>query len=65
MEVIILILLFGIGVSYVGYGPLSLKKNPTAGAGFAIVGFILRLAGPLILIVGVLLLATALFWNMP
>ena len=45
----ILILLLGIALTYIGYGPLSLKKNPTAGAGFAVIGLLFRLAGALLL----------------
>jgi hypothetical protein len=51
----ILLLLLGISVTYIGYGPLSLKKNPTAGSCFAVIGFLLRLAGPFLLIWDVLL----------
>ena len=45
----ILILLLGIALTYIGYGPLSLKKNPTAGVGFAAIGLLFRLAGALLL----------------
>jgi hypothetical protein len=44
----LLILLVGIGLTYLGYGPFSSKKNPTAG--LAVVGFLFRLAGPLLLV---------------
>jgi hypothetical protein len=44
-----LILVLGIGLSYLGYGPFSFKKNPTAGASVAAVGLLLRLAGSLLL----------------
>jgi hypothetical protein len=60
MEIIILILLVGIGSIYLGYGPLSLKKNPKAGAGFAVVGFLLRVVGPLFLAFGLMLLGRVL-----
>jgi hypothetical protein len=46
----ILILLLGIALTYLGYGPFSLKKNPAAGVAFVVVGFLLRLAGPLLLV---------------
>jgi len=46
----ILILILGIGLTYLGYGPLSLKKNPEAGAAFAVIGTLLRLAGPSFLV---------------
>jgi hypothetical protein len=49
MEIILLPLL-GIAVTYIGYGPFSLKKNATAGVGFAAIGFLFRLAGPLLLV---------------
>jgi hypothetical protein len=52
---IILIPLLGIAVTYIGYGPFSLKKNPTAGVGFAVIGFLFRLAGPLLLVWATLL----------
>jgi hypothetical protein len=45
----LLILLFGIALTYIGFGPFSMKKNPTAGTGFAIIGLLLRLAGALLL----------------
>jgi hypothetical protein len=45
-----LILLLGIGLTYVGYGPFSMKNNPTAGSLFAVIGFLFRLAGPLLLV---------------
>jgi hypothetical protein len=57
----VLSLLVGAGFSYVGYGPLSLKRNPTAGAGFAAAGFLFRLAGPLLIIVAL----TVSLWRMP
>jgi hypothetical protein len=46
----ILILVLGIGLCYLGYGPFSLKKNPTAGASVAVVGLLFRLAGSLLLV---------------
>jgi hypothetical protein len=65
MENAILILVIGIGCCYIGYGPLSLKKKPTAGAGFAAVGFFFRLAGPLLTILGILLVGTVAWWRLP
>lgn len=44
------IFFLGIGLSCIGYGPLSLKKNPTAGIAFAGIGFLCRLAGPILLL---------------
>jgi hypothetical protein len=49
---LILIPLIGIGISCVGYGPLSMKRNPAAGVCFAIVGFLFRLFGPLLIVWG-------------
>ena len=49
MEIILLPLL-GIAVTYIGYGPFSWKRNPTAGVGFVLVGFLFRLTGPLLLV---------------
>ena len=60
MAFIILILVIGIGSTSVGYGPLSLKRNPGAGVAFAVVGFILRVVGPLFLVFGVMLLGRVL-----
>jgi hypothetical protein len=51
----ILILVLGIGLSYLGFGPFSLKKNPTAGGAVAVVGLLFRLAGSLLLVWGVFL----------
>ena len=47
---IILIPLFGIALTWIGYGPLSRKKNPDAAFGLAIAGFVCRIAGPLLLV---------------
>jgi len=44
----ILIIVLGIALIYLGYGPLSRKKNPTAGVAFVIVGFLCRVAGPML-----------------
>jgi hypothetical protein len=52
---LILILLLGMGLTYLGYGPFSLRKNPAAGVAFAVVGFLFRLAGPLLLVLIALL----------
>lgn len=45
-----LIFLLGIALSYIGYGPLSSKKNPAAGVGLVVIGFLFRLVGPLLLV---------------
>jgi len=58
-------LLIGMSFCFVGYGPLSLKKNPTAGDGFAVVGFLFRLAGLLLVILGIMLMGAVLPWRMP
>jgi hypothetical protein len=52
---LILIPLLGIAVTYIGFGPFSRKKNPKALVGFAAVGFLCRLAGPLLLLWAILL----------
>jgi hypothetical protein len=68
MENPILMLLFGIAFTYFGYGPLSMKKHPKAGIGFAVAGFVLRCAGPVILVWGILStlgLVMLLFVDMP
>jgi len=46
----ILILVLGSSLSYLGYGPFSIKKNPTAGVSVAVVGLLFRLAGSLLLV---------------
>ena len=51
----VLILVLGIGLSYFGFGVFSKKKNPTAGASVAVVGFLFRFAGSLLLVWGVIL----------
>jgi hypothetical protein len=52
----LLILPIGIVITCIGYGPLSRKKNPTAGGFFIIVGFLFRVIGPLLIVWG------AFFW---
>jgi hypothetical protein len=47
---LVLIPLLGITWTYIGFGPLSRKKNPAAGGWFAVIGFLFRLAGPLLLV---------------
>ena len=51
----LLILVLGIGLSYLGFGPFSSKKRPTPGAAVAFVGLVFRLAGSLLLFWDVLL----------
>jgi hypothetical protein len=47
---IILAPLLGIAVTYIGYGPFSRKRNPTAGTAWTTAGFLFRLAGPLLIL---------------
>jgi hypothetical protein len=47
---LILIPLLGIAVTYFGYVPLSRHRNPAQRATVALLGFLLRLAGPLLLV---------------
>ena len=47
----------GIGVSLVGFRPLSLRKHPTAGVAFAVAGFVVRLVGLAIISFGLFLFA--------
>ncbi len=61
----ILILLLGLGLTYVGFGPLSRKRDPTAGDGVAVIGFLARLAGMLLVIVGGLLWLFVTFGEFP
>ena len=58
----IMMLLMGIGVSYLGYSPLSTKNAASIGFGLGIIGFLLRLAGPLLVFIGLVTLAV-LMWN--
>jgi Na+/melibiose symporter-like transporter len=51
----ILLPLLGIALTCIGYGPFSMKKNPSAGVGFAVIGFMFRLAGPLLLVAAILM----------
>ncbi|MGA2256139.1 MAG: hypothetical protein ABSG53_15940 [Thermoguttaceae bacterium] len=53
---LVLMPLIGIVVTCIGYGLLSRKKNPTAGVGYTTLGFLFRVAGPL------LIRLAALFW---
>jgi hypothetical protein len=61
MAIITLILLVGVVSTAAGFGPLSLRKNPAMGEGFAILGFLLRVVGPLFLVFGTMLLGRVLF----
>jgi hypothetical protein len=67
MGIVIAMLLVGIALAFVGYGPLSLRRHPKAGSGVAIAGFFVRLAALLLIIIGVLLLvsAAAFLWHLP
>lgn len=56
MVELFLIPVIGVLLAYVGYGLFSRKKKPTAGVGYSILGFLLRVAGPLLILFG------ALFW---
>jgi hypothetical protein len=51
----------GILLTYLGYGPLSLRKHPGRGAGFAVVGFLCRLVGPPAIAIGLFVLVSLLF----
>lgn len=48
------LILLPIGIAFIciGFGPLSMKKNPAAGVGFASVGFLFRLVGGLLIVCG-------------
>jgi hypothetical protein len=56
------VLLVGIGICFVGYGPLSLQKHPTAGDAFAVAGFLIRLAGLLLIGYGLLVFGVQLVY---
>ncbi len=47
----------GVCISLVGFRPLSLRKHPTKGFVFAVVGFLVRLVGLAIISFGLLLFA--------
>ena len=61
----ILILLLGIAVTYIGFGPLSLKKNPTAGVGVAVIVYLLRMAGALLLTWAIFLWVLVISMSLP
>ena len=44
----------GIGISLLGFHPLSLRKHPTAGVVFAVFGFVVRLVGLALIAYGLL-----------
>ncbi len=52
-------LLAGSVLAFLGFGPLSRRKHPTAGVGIAIAGFVTRLLALLILFLFVFLLIIA------
>jgi hypothetical protein len=54
----------GVCVSFVGYHPLSLRKHPAAGNAFAVVGFLVRLAGLLLISYGLLMYLSRLAWRL-
>lgn len=39
------VIVVGVGISFVGFHSLSLRKHPEAGIAFAIAGFVVRLTG--------------------
>jgi hypothetical protein len=57
-------ILVGVCVSFVGYRPLSLRKHPTAGNAFAVAGFLVRLAGLLLISYGLLTFLSRLAWRL-
>ena len=50
----VVILLAGIGICFVGFGPLSLRKHPEAGYSFAVTGFLVRCLGQVVIIFGLM-----------
>lgn len=46
----------GVGISFVGFHWLSLRKHPTAGVAFSVAGFLVRLTGLAIIAYGLNLL---------
>jgi hypothetical protein len=51
-----IVLVVGIGFCFIGYGPLSLRKHPTMGCGYVVLGFLVRLIGLAIISFGIFLL---------
>lgn len=49
------VIVVGIGICVVGFGPLSFRKHPEAGAAFVFVGFVIRLVGLSIVALGLIL----------
>ena len=50
----------GVGICIVGYGPLSFRKHPRQGCGYAILGFFVRLTGLALIAFGLVQFAIAL-----
>jgi hypothetical protein len=53
------VIIVGIAICVVGFGPLSFRKHPTAGIAFAVAGFMVRFVGLAIISVGLFLFAAA------
>ena len=47
-------LLVGIGICWVGFGPLSVRKHPEAGCFFVFTGFLVRCLGQVVVIFGLM-----------
>jgi len=58
------VIIVGIGICLVGFGPLSFRKHPDAGFTVAVVGFIVRLMGLGIVAFGLILWIAMGLWRL-
>jgi hypothetical protein len=58
------VIIVGLAICVVGFGPLSLRKYPEAGIAFAVAGFVVRLVGLAIISFGLFLFAAQVAWRM-
>ncbi len=49
------VIIVGLGICFVGFGRLSLRKHPSSGIAFAVGGFVVRLVGLAIISFGLIL----------
>jgi hypothetical protein len=62
---ILMMPLLGMLMTYLGYGPCSSQRNPTAGLAFVCIGFLLRLVGTLLVLLTILWLLFAYSMTRP
>ncbi len=54
----------GVCIAFVGYHPLSSRKHPAAGFAFVVVGFLVRLAGLMLIAYGLTLFVAQFVWRL-